>query len=218
MNCDYTGWWPKHIIARAGENFSNSFCQENGLLPKIDNFCNSAPSPRSFQFFPPALQATQFLSPLFGVTEEKSPYQKGEKKENKKKEQKGKETMRRSNVTFAFHLQNCNCFSMYVFLPFWSLLQRSRVCSSLHRAGGRWDNSGSSVSRLLLDWVSPRLRRRGSPAHRDQTAGGWGYTFPGDPLLRKVLNMLMVIPALYLHINCQSRGTGLTSTGDITRV
>jgi len=162
MNCDYTGWWPKHIIARAGENFSNSCCQKNGLLPKIGNFCNSAPSPRSFRFFPQASQVTHSVSISFirGYWRKKALTKVGKKK-RKKKEQKGKEAVRRRKVTFVFHLQNC--FSMYVILPFWILLQLSWVYSSLHRAGGRWDNSDSSVPCVHSSWVSPRLRQKRFP-------------------------------------------------------
>lgn len=91
-------------------------------------------------------------------------------------------------MTCVFHLQNCNYFSMYVFLPFWSLLQLSRVYSSLHRAGGRWDNSGSSVPRVLSRWVSPGLRQKRffpCPQGRDRRV-------MGSPFSGSCQNMLMV--------------------------
>lgn len=114
------------------------------------------------------------------------------------REQKGKEATRTRNVTFVFHLQNCNYFSMYVFLPFWSLLQFSQVYSSLHRAGGRWDNSGSSVSHVLYDWVSPRLRQKRFPLPTGTRPQGDGdihfqHSKTEEPLLRRVPNTLMVI-------------------------
>lgn len=98
-------------------------------------------------------------------------------------------------MTFVFHLQNCNYFSMYVFLPFWSLLQLSRVYSSLHRAGGRWDNSGSCVSHVLCGWVSPRLRQKTflCPQGQDRRVMRiYTSSKTGEPLPRKVPNMLMV--------------------------
>lgn len=112
MNCDYTGWRPKHIRARAGENFSNSFCQTDGPLPKIGNFCNSVPSSRSFPSFStnPSSNTFNFLSLLLRVTGENSSYQRG-KKIKGKKEQKGKETVRRNNESFAFSPPKLQLFS-----------------------------------------------------------------------------------------------------------
>lgn len=130
-------------------------------------------------------------------------------------------------MTFVFHLQNCNYFSMYVFLPFWSLLQLSRVYSSLHRAGGRWDNSGSCVSHVLCGWVSPRLRQKTflCPQGQDRrvmriytsSTARQGSPFRGRC---RTCSWSAAIPALYLHTNRQNRrrGKGLTSSGHTTRI
>lgn len=122
------------------------------------------------------------------------------------------------NVTSGFHLKNCNYFSMYVFLPFWSLLQLSQVDSSLPRAEGRWDNSDSSE---LSSRASPRLRQK-VPQGPDRRVTGISLPKAGELPLRQVLNTLMFsgypYPVLAHKSTEQMERRRLTSREDLTHV